>query len=46
MGNWRIDLAYQNTVAREQNGSGNIFGYNGKQNIRQHVLGLTAGYRF
>lgn len=46
MGNWSIDLAYQNTVAREQNMSANIFGYNGKQNIRQHVLGLTAGYRF
>ncbi|MCK9381776.1 MAG: outer membrane protein transport protein [Sulfuritalea sp.] len=46
MGNWQFDLAYQNTVAREQNGSGNIFGYSGKQNIRQHVLGLTAGYRF
>lgn len=44
--NWRLDLAYQNTVAREQNTSANIFGYNGKQNIRQHVLGLTAGYRF
>lgn len=46
LGNWRFDLAYQNTVAREQNASANIFGYNGKQNIRQHVLGLTAGYRF
>lgn len=45
LGNWRFDFAYQNTVAREQNGTGNIFGYNGKQNIRQHVLGLTAGYR-
>jgi len=46
VGNWRIDFAYQNTVAREQNGAGNIFGYGGKQNIRQHVLGLAAGYRF
>jgi len=46
MGNWNIDLAYQRAVAREQNAAANIFGYSGKQNIRQHLLGLTAGYRF
>ena len=46
MGNWRIDLAYQYAVTRETNTSANIYGYNGKYNISQHLLGLTAAYRF
>jgi long-chain fatty acid transport protein len=45
-GNWKIDLAYQYAVAREQNASANISGYNGKYNMRLHLLGLTAAYRF
>lgn len=46
MGNWRIDLAYQYAVTREQNASANSYGYNGKYNISQHLFGLTAAYRF
>lgn len=45
-GNWRIDLAYQYAVTRETNTSANIYGYNGKHNINQHLLGLTAAFRF
>lgn len=45
-GNWKIDLAYHYAVTREQNASANINGYDGKYNIRQHLLGLTAAYRF
>lgn len=46
IGSWRIDFAYQYAVAREQNLAANIYGYNGKQNISQHLLGLTVAYRF
>lgn len=46
IGSWSIDFAYQYAVAREQNLTANIYGYNGKQNISQHLLGLTAAYRF
>lgn len=45
-GAWRIDLAYHYAVTRETNATANINGYNGKYNIQQHMLGLTAGYRF
>jgi long-subunit fatty acid transport protein len=46
IGNWRIDLAYQYAVTRESIAAANIYGYNGKYNISQHLLGLTAAYRF
>ncbi len=46
MGNWKIDLLYEYAVTREENASANIYGYNGKYNITQHVVGLTAAYRF
>jgi len=46
MKNWTIDLAYHYAVTREQDVSANIYGYNGKYNISQHLLGLTAAYRF
>jgi len=45
-GNWRIDLAYKYAVTRESITATNIYGYNGKYNISQHLLGLTAAYRF
>jgi hypothetical protein len=45
-GNWRIDFAYQYAVTREQNVSANIYGYNGKQAISQHLAGFTIAYRF
>jgi long-chain fatty acid transport protein len=45
-GAWRIDLAYQYAVTHEINASANIFNYNGKYNITQRSLGLTAAYRF
>lgn len=45
-GQWKIDLAYQYAVTREQNTAANIHGYNGKYNISQHLLGLTAAYKF
>jgi long-subunit fatty acid transport protein len=46
MRQWKINLAYHYAVTREQNTSANINGYNGKYNISQHLLGLTAAYRF
>jgi len=46
IGNWRIDLAYQYAVTRESIAVANIYGYNGKYNISQHLLGLTGAYRF
>ncbi len=46
MGNWKIDLLYEYTVTREENASANIYGYNGKYNITQQAVGLTAAYRF
>jgi long-chain fatty acid transport protein len=46
MGNWKIDLLYEYAATREENASDNIYGYNGKYNITQQVVGLTAGYRF
>jgi long-chain fatty acid transport protein len=45
-GNWKIDCAYHYAVTRETNASANVYGYNGKYNMRQHLLGLTAAYRF
>jgi len=45
-GAWRVDLAYHYAATRETNASANINGYNGKYNISQHLLGLTAAYRF
>jgi long-chain fatty acid transport protein len=46
IGNWRIDLAYQYAVTSESIAVANIYNYNGKYNISQHLLGLTAAYRF
>jgi len=46
IGSWKIDFAYQYAVAREQDLTANIYGYNGKQNISQHMLGLAAAYRY
>jgi long-chain fatty acid transport protein len=46
IGNWRIDLAYQYAVTSESFAVANIYGYNGKYNISQHLLGLTAAYRY
>lgn len=43
---WQVDLAYHYAVTHESNATANIYGYNGKYNIRQHLLGLTAGYKF
>jgi len=45
-GAWRVDLAYHYAVTREANASANIYGYDGKYNISQHLVGLTAAYRF
>lgn len=45
-GAWRVDLAYHYAVTRETNASANIYGYNGKYNINQNLLGLTAARRF
>lgn len=45
-GPWRVDLAYQYAATREAKASTNIYGYNGKYNISQHLLGLTVAYRF
>jgi long-chain fatty acid transport protein len=45
-GAWRVDLAYHYAVTRETNASANINGYNGKYNIDQHLVGLTAEYGF
>jgi long-chain fatty acid transport protein len=46
IGNCRIDLAYQYAVTSESFAVANIYGYNGKYNISQHLLGLTAAYRY
>jgi long-chain fatty acid transport protein len=46
MGDWRIDVAYLYSVTHEVATSANIFNYNGKYNISQKTLGLTAVYRF
>ena len=46
MGNWKIDLSYGYAVTREEYASANIYGYNGKYNIKQHAAGLTVAYRF
>jgi len=46
MGNWKIDLLYEYAATREENASANIYGYNGKYNITEQVIGLTAAYRF
>jgi long-chain fatty acid transport protein len=45
-GPWRVDFAYHYAVTEEAKTSANVFGYNGKYNIDQHVFGLTAAYRF
>jgi long-subunit fatty acid transport protein len=45
-GTWRVDLAYHYAATRETNASANINGYNGKYNISQHLLGVTAAHRF
>jgi len=46
IGDWRIDFAYQYAVTHEVTTSANIFVYNGKYNISQHLLGLKAVFRF
>jgi long-chain fatty acid transport protein len=45
-GAWRIDFAYQYAFTDEVSTMTNVFGYNGKYNIEQHLLGATATYRF
>jgi len=45
-GAWSFDLAYHYALTPETTASANINGYNGKYNIDQHLVGLTATYRF
>lgn len=45
-GPWRLDFAYHYAVTDETKATANIFGYNGKYNISQHLFGLTATYKF
>lgn len=46
IGNWKVDLLYEYAATREEKASANIYGYNGKYNITQHAVALTAAYRF
>ncbi|MBU0665291.1 MAG: outer membrane protein transport protein [Proteobacteria bacterium] len=46
MGHWQIDLLYEYAATREENTSANIYGYNGKYDILQQVIGFTAAYGF
>jgi long-chain fatty acid transport protein len=46
MGNWEIALLYEYAATREEKASANIYGYNGKYNITQHLAGLAVAYRF
>ncbi len=45
IGNWRADLVYEYMFTDEEETSTNIYGYNGKYNITQHMVGFTASYR-
>lgn len=45
-GHWRFDLAWHYAVTHEKNVTANTFGFNGKYNIDQHLLGFTAAYRY
>lgn len=46
LGNWRFDLLYEYAFTVEEEPSANIYGYNGKYKITQHLIGLTASYKF
>ena len=46
LGNWKCDLLYEFVFSIEEESSANIYGYNGKYNITQHLVGLTALYKF
>ena len=46
LGNWKIDLLYNYLFTVKEKPSNNIYGYNGKFNISQHMIGLTASCRF
>lgn len=43
---WKVDLNYEYLFTNEEEPSANIYGYNGKYNIAQHSVGLTASYIF
>jgi len=43
---WKVEVNYEYLFTDEEQPSANIYGYNGKFNIAQHSVGLTATYIF
>ncbi|MFH1477107.1 MAG: outer membrane protein transport protein [Verrucomicrobiota bacterium] len=43
---WKVELNYEYLFANEEQSSANIYGYDGKYNITQHIIGLEAAYIF
>jgi len=42
LGNWNIDFLYEFTHTLEEEAKANIYGFNGKYTINQHLIGLTV----
>ena len=43
---WKVEINYEYLFANEEQPTANIYGYNGKYNITQHIVGLEAAFMF